>query len=76
MSTPEVNSLWCRPRSSDGWSLELMLDEADVKVWVFRRLPTIRMLLASAIRRTPDGIPYIIPGIQLLYKARRPRAKD
>ena len=73
---PDVNSLWCRPRSADGWSLELMLDEADADVWVFRRLPTIRMPLAGAIRRTPDGIPYITPEIQLLYKARGPRPKD
>ena len=73
---PEVNSLWCRPCNAEWWSLELMLDEADGDTWVFRRLPTIRMPLRRAIRRTADGIPYLCPEIQLLYKARRPRGKD
>jgi hypothetical protein len=73
---PDVNSLWCRPCNAQDWSLELMLDEADGDAWAFRRLPTIRMPLASVIRRTSDGIPYLTPEIQLLYKARHPRPKD
>lgn len=73
---PEVNSLWCRPCHAHSWSLELMLDEADGDVWVFRRLPNVRMSLARAIRHTADGTPYLTPEIQLLYKARRPRDKD
>ena len=72
---PEVNSLWCRPSSATGWSFELMLDEADGDTWVFRRLPTIRRSLAEAIRRSPDGIPFLAPEVQLLYKARLPREK-
>lgn len=72
----EVNSLWCRRCNAPDWSLELMLDEADGDEWVFRRLPAIRMSLTSAIRHTADGIPYLAPEIQLLYKARRPRAQD
>lgn len=73
---PEVNSLWCRPCNASSWSLELMLDEAQGDEWVFRRLPTIRMPLSSAIRHTADGMPYLTPEIQLLYKSRLPRAKD
>lgn len=53
-----------------------MLDEADGDAWVFRRLSAIRMPLARAIRHTADGIAYLTPEIQLLYKARHPRAKD
>jgi hypothetical protein len=44
--------------------------------WVFRRVPTVRMPLANVIKRTQEGIPYLTPEIQLLYKARHPRAKD
>jgi hypothetical protein len=72
----DVNSLWCRPRHAQRWSFELMLDEAQGKDWVFRRLPTVRMPLANLIKRTQEGIPYLTPEIQLLYKARHPRAKD
>jgi hypothetical protein len=73
---PEVSSLWCRPANSRDWSLELMLDDSDGDDWVFRRRPAVRMPLSSAIRRTLDGIPYLAPEIQLLYKARSPREKD
>ncbi len=73
---PEVNSLWCRPSDAQSWAFELMLDEADGDAWVFRRLRTIRLPLANAVKRTPDGIPCLAPEIQLLYKAQRPRPKD
>jgi hypothetical protein len=63
----EVNSLWC---------IELMLDSRDGEFWVFRRNPRIRRALSSAIRRNPDGIAYLAPEIQLLYKARATRAED
>jgi len=53
-----------------------MLDEADGDTWVFRRQPTVRRPLTEVIRRTPDGIPYLSPEIQLLYKAKLPREKD
>lgn len=73
---PEVNSLWSRARNARSWSLQLLLDESEGDAWVYRRLPTVRMPIAQAIRRTPDGIPFLTPEIQLLYKSRRPRAKD
>jgi hypothetical protein len=71
-----VNSLWGRAADSASWELELMLDEADDDHWVFRRAPTIRRPLTIAIRNDSDGIPYLAPEIQLLYKARSPRAQD
>lgn len=71
-----VNSLWGRAADSARWELELMLDEASDNHWVFRREPTIRRPLTTAIRHTADGTPYLAPEIQLLYKARAPRAQD
>jgi len=44
--------------------------------WVFRRDPRITRPLISAIRRNPEGIAYLAPEIQLLYKARATRAQD
>lgn len=71
-----VNSLWGRAEESDKWELELMLDEADDDHWVFRRAPTIRRPLTTAIQHDSEGIPYLAPEIQLLYKARALRAQD
>jgi hypothetical protein len=72
----EVNSLWCKRVNAAHWQLELMLDEADGESWVFRRDPRITRPLSSAIRRNPEGIAYLAPEIQLLYKARATRAED
>ncbi len=72
----EVNSLWCRPKGASLWSMELMLDESDRDFWVFRRQPDIRLPLSMAIRRNSDGLPYLTPEIQLLYKAKQPRPQD
>jgi hypothetical protein len=72
----EVNSLWCRPAGSMLWSAEVLLDAGDTQFWVFRRQPQIRRSLNEVIRRTPQGIPYLAPEVQLLYKARAPRPRD
>lgn len=72
----EVNSLWCKRENAAQWELELMLDESDGEFWVFRRDLRISCPLSSAIRRNPEGIAYLTPEIQLLYKARATRAQD
>jgi hypothetical protein len=71
-----VNSLWCRPLGSKVWVLELMLDESAGDFWVFRRQRDIQLPLETAIRRSSEGLPYLAPEIQLLYKARNLRDRD
>jgi hypothetical protein len=72
----EVNSLWGKRANGAHWELELMLDESDIEFWLFRRDVRITRPLSRAIRRNPEGIAYLAPEIQLLYKARATRAKD
>jgi Aminoglycoside-2''-adenylyltransferase len=72
----DVNSLWGKRAHSAQWELELMLDDSDAEAWVFRRDARITRPLSSAIRRNPEGIAYLAPEIQLLYKARAPRPQD
>lgn len=71
-----VNSLWGRRSNAAQWELELMLDESDAESWVFRRDSRITRSLSNAIRRNPEGIAYLAPEIQLLYKSRAPRPED
>jgi hypothetical protein len=71
-----VNSLWCKRTNAAQWELELMIDESDGEFWVFRRDPRISYPLSSAVRRNPEGIAFLAPEIQLLYKARATRAQD
>lgn len=72
----EVNSLWGKRVNAPQWELELMLDESDGEFWRFRRDPRITRLLSRAILRTPQGIAYLAPEIQLLYKSRPIRRRD
>jgi hypothetical protein len=72
----EVNSLWCKRANATQWEVELMLDQSDGDFWVFRRDVRITRPRSLAMRRNPEGIPYLAPEIQLLYKARATRAED
>ena len=71
-----VHSLWCRPTAGDPWTIELMLDEADGGTWVYRREPRIRRPMSTVVRHSADGLPYLAPEIQLLYKSKGPRERD
>ena len=71
-----VHDVWCRPRGRGTWHLQLMLDESEGDQWVSRHSPCIRLPIADLGCRSPDGIPYLAPEVQLLYKARAPRSKD
>ena len=72
----DVHSLWGRPHGRKAWVLELMLEESEGDSWVFRRERSIMRPLDSVTARTVEGIPYLVPEIQLLYKANRLRPKD
>jgi hypothetical protein len=74
--SPDIHDIWCRPSADAPWRLQFMLDEADGDHWVSRRDPRIRRPIAQIGRMSADGIPYLDPEIQLLYKAKGPRPKD
>ena len=71
-----VHDIWCRPHERDPWAIQLMVSDAERDQWIFRRTAQIRGPLSSLGRRNRDGIPYLAPEIQLLYKARGLRPKD
>lgn len=45
-------------------------------MWICRRDETIRLPYAEIIRHTVDRIPYLIPELVLLFKAKHVRPKD
>ena len=53
-----------------------MLDEVDGETWVSRRDDRIRRPAHRIGAKSADGIPYLVPEIQLFYKAARRRPKD
>ena len=76
MPRKAVNSLWCRRRGERVWTFELMLDEGGGDTWKFRRNHEIERSFANAIHQNSEGIPYLAPEIQLLYKSKEVRPND
>lgn len=73
---PEVNSIWCRTAPTEPWAMQLMLAASEGGLWRYRRLEAISRSLLTLGMRTPAGVPYLVPQVQLLYKSRAPRPKD
>ncbi|MFF5105599.1 nucleotidyltransferase domain-containing protein [Streptomyces sp. NPDC000134] len=71
-----LHDIWCRRTRKAPWSVQLMLDEAEGAHWVSRRDPGVRLPLGRVGRRSPTGIPYLAPEVQLFYKTKATRAKD
>jgi hypothetical protein len=67
---------WALERISRRWRLDVFREPADGDTWVFRRDPGIRRPYAEVRELTRDGIPYLVPEIVLLFKAKGGRPKD
>jgi aminoglycoside-2''-adenylyltransferase len=73
---PPLHAVWCRPNPTSEWAFELLLNDSDETSWLFRRDNTVRMPLADIARQSADGVPYLVPEIVLLYKAKNVREHD
>lgn len=73
---PPLHDIWCRHTPKAPWSVQLMLDEAEGTQWVSRRNPAIRLPIDRLGRTSKTGIPYLVPEVQLFYKAKATRNKD
>jgi len=52
-----------------------MLDESDDESWVYRRERRIQRPMSTVVRHSREGLPYLAPEIQLLYKSKAPRSR-
>lgn len=67
---------WLRDRTSGAFLLDVFREPHDGDVWICRRDPCIRMPLRAVYEHNADGIPFVIPEVVLLFKAKRTRPKD
>jgi hypothetical protein len=70
------NNLWCRLGPDRPWVLDLTIGEGSEQRWIYRRDPTIQLPWDRAVLRTTDGVPYLAPELQLLFKSSAPHPKD
>jgi hypothetical protein len=71
-----AHELWLREKGRETWQLEVLIEERAGSRWTYRRNADIGALSTDIGRFTADGIPYVRPEIQLLYKSKGGRASD
>ncbi|MFI2608407.1 nucleotidyltransferase domain-containing protein [Kitasatospora sp. NPDC018619] len=71
-----VHQTWLRDPATGAYLLDVFREPHDGDTWICRRDERIRLPYAEIIHRTRDGIPYLVPELVLLFKAKQPRPKD
>jgi hypothetical protein len=75
-ATLHQNNLWCRRRGKGAWLLDVSISEGDDDAWIYRHDESVRFPWVEAVLQTPDGVAYLAPELQLLFKSRHLRRKD
>jgi hypothetical protein len=79
LDSPAFNVMtqtWVREPGGGVYRLDIFREPHDGDTWICRRDPSIRLPYDQIIVTSPDGIPYLVPEIVLLFKARHARPKD
>ncbi|MDJ1132996.1 nucleotidyltransferase domain-containing protein [Streptomyces iconiensis] len=67
---------WLRDPGSGQFLLDVFREPHEGEVWICRRERRLRLPYDMVIERTVDGIPYLVPELVLLFKAKATRPKD
>jgi len=73
---PAAHEIWSREKGRETWQLEILIEERQGARWTYRRDADVGALARDIGRFNNEGIPYIRPDIQLLYKSKGARASD
>ena len=71
-----LHQTWVSEPATGVFRLDIFREPHDGDIWICRRDETIRLPYDQIIRRTQAGIPYLVPQIVLLFKAKHARPKD
>ena len=71
-----MHQTWVRDPATSTYRLDVFREPHDGEVWICRRDEAIREPFSRIVRRTTDGIPYLVPEVTLLFKAKWTRDKD
>jgi hypothetical protein len=71
-----THQTWLRDPASGQFLLDVFREPHDGETWICRRDARLRRPYDAVIERTADGIPYLVPELVLLFKAKEPRRKD
>jgi hypothetical protein len=71
-----MTQTWVREPDSGVYRLDIFREPHDGETWICRRDESIRLPYDQIILTSPDGVPYLVPEIVLLFKAKHSRPKD
>ncbi|MED4732003.1 hypothetical protein P9597_28510 [Aneurinibacillus migulanus] len=71
-----INDVWVSKNANSPWSFQIMFIDSVNDNWVYRREKSIKQPKSSIYIRTSEGIPYLKPEIQLLYKAGSSKVRE
>jgi len=71
-----MHQTWLRDPATGHYHLDVFREPHRGDHWICRRDALIGRPYDDLIMRTDDGIPYVIPEVVLLFKAKAPRTKD
>jgi len=71
-----VHQTWLRDPATGNYLLDVFREPHDGDTWICRRDERIRFPYGEIIHRTHEGIPYLVPELVLLFKAKHARQKD
>lgn len=71
-----THQTWLRDPASGQFLFDVFREPHEGRTWICRRDDSIRLPYDEIIERTADGIPYLVPELVLLFKAKAARPKD
>ncbi|MER7008983.1 hypothetical protein ABT297_38895 [Dactylosporangium sp. NPDC000555] len=72
----ESHQTWVRDPHSGAFVLDVFREPHDGDTWISRRDAALRLPYRDIIRTSADGVPYLVPELVLLFKAKGARDKD
>ncbi|SDT04037.1 nucleotidyltransferase domain-containing protein [Actinoplanes derwentensis] len=71
-----THQTWVRDPATGDYLLDVFREPHQGDTWICRRDETIRFPYRDIIDHTEQGIPYLVPELVLLFKAKHTRPKD
>ncbi|MET8986845.1 hypothetical protein ABZW49_15465 [Nonomuraea wenchangensis] len=71
-----THQTWLRDPATGQFLLDVFREPHEGGTWIYRRDERLRLPYDTIIERTADGVPYLVPELVLLFKAKAVRPKD
>ncbi|MFE1949840.1 nucleotidyltransferase domain-containing protein [Streptomyces sp. NPDC059524] len=71
-----THQTWARDPATNQFLFDVFREPHDGGTWICRRDDSLRLPYDAIIEWNADGIPYLVPELVLLFKAKSPRSKD